>query len=156
MNFDAITVAPYMGEDSIRPFLDYTDKWTIILALTSNAGAADFEMQKIGDSYLFEKVINTLNKWGTTDNLMFVAGATQSKYLSLIRKLVPDHFLLVPGVGFQGGSLADVGTHAMNKDIGLLVNVSRAIIYASSGENFVEEARVIANQYQYEMERLMS
>lgn len=155
MNFDAITVAPYMGEDSIRPFLDYTDKWTIVLALTSNEGARDFEMLKTGDSYLFEKVIDTVSKWGTTENLMFVAGATQSEHLAKIRKVIPDHFLLVPGVGFQGGSLADVAATAMTKDVGLLVNVSRAVLYASSGENFVEEAGVIAGQYQYEMERLM-
>lgn len=155
MNFDAITVAPYMGEDSIRPFLEYDNKWTIVLGLTSNKGANDFELQPSGDKLLFERVIETIAKWGTTDNLMFVAGATHSEYLTRVRKMIPDHFLLVPGVGFQGGSLADVAATAMTKDVGLLVNVSRAIIYASSTENFADEARVIANQYQYEMEKLM-
>ena len=155
MDFDAITVAPYMGEDSIRPFLEYKDKWTIVLGLTSNKGAIDFELQPSGDKLLFEKVIETTAKWGTTDNLMFVAGATQTEYLSRVRKIVPDHFLLVPGVGFQGGSLAEVAATAMNKDVGLLVNVSRAILYASSEENFAEESRITAKQYNYEMLKLL-
>lgn len=153
MKFDAITVAPYMGEDSVRPFLEYEDKWTIVLALTSNKGAADFEMQPMaGDEvHLYEKVITTIAKWGTKDNLMFVIGATKAESFAGIREMVPDHFLLVPGVGFQGGSLAEVSKYGMNKDCGLLVNASRAIIYASEKEDFAEEAKAIAAQYQFEM-----
>lgn len=151
MPFDAITVAPYMGEDSVRPFLDYKDKWTIVLALTSNKGASDFELQNCGNMMLYEKVIETVSKWGDSENLMFVTGATQSGSLVSIRKRIPDHFLLVPGVGFQGGSVAEVSRNAMNKDTGLLVNVSRAIIYASADENFAGAARATAQQYQSEM-----
>lgn len=151
--FDAITVAPYMGEDSIRPFLEYPDKWTIVLGLTSNKGSADFQQQTLAVSGrpLFEKVLETVAGWGTTDNLMFVVGATRAEDLSGIRKIIPDHFLLVPGVGFQGGSLAEVSQHGMNKDIGLLVNVSRAVIYAGYGEDFAAEAETIAGQYVVEM-----
>jgi orotidine-5'-phosphate decarboxylase len=155
LQFDAITVAPYMGEDSIRPFLEYNDKWTIVLGLTSNKGANDFELQQTGDGPLYEKVIRKVSSWGTPENLMFVTGATQASELANIRKIIPDHFLLVPGVGFQGGSLRDVTYHGANKDIGLLVNVSRAIIYASNGEDFATEARQIALQYQAEMEQLL-
>jgi orotidine-5'-phosphate decarboxylase len=162
LNFDAITVAPYMGEDSIRPFLEYENKWTIVLGLTSNKGAYDFEMLKVIDKstantgqFLYEKVLTTVSKWGNTNNLMFVTGATQANELSNIRKIIPDHFILVPGVGFQGGSLKEVSTHAMNKDCGLLVNVSRAIIYASEEEIFATEAREIALQYQMEMAALL-
>jgi orotidine-5'-phosphate decarboxylase len=158
--FDAITVAPYMGEDSIRPFLEYDNKWTIVLGLTSNKGAADFELLKVydqnagsrnSDPYLFEKVITSIAGWGNTNNLMFVTGATQAAELTAIRKIIPDHFLLVPGVGFQGGSLEEVSLHGMNKDVGLLVNASRAIIYAGADENFADEAKAIASQYQAEM-----
>ncbi|MEO7263869.1 MAG: orotidine-5'-phosphate decarboxylase [Ferruginibacter sp.] len=149
--FDAITVAPYMGEDSIRPFLEYENKWTIVLGLTSNKGAKDFEMQKIEGEFLFEKVIKTVSQWGTPDNLMFVTGATQASEVENIRNIIPDNFLLVPGVGFQGGSLAEVSKFGLNKDCGLLVNVSRAIIYASDKENFAAEAGIIAQQYQEEM-----
>ncbi|HRH48794.1 MAG TPA: orotidine-5'-phosphate decarboxylase [Panacibacter sp.] len=151
LQFDAITVAPYMGEDSIRPFLEYEHKWTIVLGLTSNKGAQDFEMQKTGGEFLYEKVLRTVTQWGTPENLMFVVGATQASELSNIRKIIPDHFLLVPGVGFQGGSLEDVSKHGMNKDCGLLVNASRAIIYAGDDENFAGEAKEIAMQYQKEM-----
>jgi orotidine-5'-phosphate decarboxylase len=153
MNFDAITVAPYMGEDSIRPFLEYDDKWTIVLGLTSNKGAADFEMQQLEKDglLLYEKVITTIARWGTEENLMFVIGATKAEELTHIRTLIPNHFLLVPGVGFQGGSLADVCKYGMNKDCGLLVNASRAIIYASEDEDFAEEAAAIALQYKTEM-----
>jgi orotidine-5'-phosphate decarboxylase len=174
LNFDAITVAPYMGEDSIRPFLEYDNKWTIVLGLTSNKGAKDFELQRLvredtnqgnGDDtnqrekmYLYESVIETVSKWGTPENLMFVTGATQASELTSIRKFIPDNFLLVPGVGFQGGSLEEVskygmiskGTSAMAQ-CGLLVNASRAIIYASEKEDFAVEARAIAQQYQKEM-----
>lgn len=151
MDFDAITVAPYMGEDSVRPFLEYENKFTIVLGLTSNKGAADFELQPSGDELLYEKVIKTVASWGNADNLMFVVGATQAKQLAHIRTMIPENFLLVPGVGFQGGSLEEVSEYGMNKDCGLLVNVSRSIIYASGKENFAEEAGVIAQQYAVEM-----
>ncbi|HEX4374517.1 MAG TPA: orotidine-5'-phosphate decarboxylase [Puia sp.] len=151
LNFDAITVAPYMGEDSIRPFLEYENKWTIVLGLTSNAGAKDFELQKTGEEYLYEKVIATISRWGTTENTMFVIGATQASQFEKIRQLIPDHFYLVPGVGAQGGSLKDISEKAMNKDCGILVNVSRDIIYASDKEDFPEKAATKAEQYQKEM-----
>jgi orotidine-5'-phosphate decarboxylase len=149
--FDAITVAPYMGEDSLRPFLEYPDKWTIVLGLTSNPGARDFELQRTGDEFLYEKVLKTVQKWGTEENLMFVIGATRPEEFNNIRKIIPRHFLLIPGVGFQGGSLDEISAHALNDDIGVLVNVSRAIIFAGDQENFAEEARLIAQQYQREM-----
>jgi orotidine-5'-phosphate decarboxylase len=149
--FDAVTVAPYMGEDSIRPFLSYPDKWTIVLGLTSNPGSKDFEMQRVGEDYLYEKVIKKCMEWGNAENLMFVIGATQPAYFEKIRSISPDHFFLVPGVGSQGGSLKDISEKAMNADTGLLVNVSRAIIYASEKEDFAEESRAIAAQFQYEM-----
>jgi orotidine-5'-phosphate decarboxylase len=154
-NFDAVTVAPYMGEDSIRPFLDYNDKWTIVLGLTSNKGARDFEFQKTGDDYVYEVVLKTVMQWGTPENLMFVIGATQAQQLESIRSILPEHFLLVPGVGFQGGSLSEVSKYGLNKDGGLLVNVSRAIIYASEDENFAEEAAAIASQYAEEMKQFV-
>ena len=149
--FDSITVAPYMGEDSVKPFLEYEDKWAIVLGLTSNKGANDFELQKTGEDFLYEKVLKTASTWGTPDNLMFVVGATQASELANIRKIIPDHFLLVPGVGFQGGSLEEVCKYGMNKDYGLLVNASRAIIYAGDDENFAADAKEIAMQYQTEM-----
>jgi orotidine-5'-phosphate decarboxylase len=155
LKFDAITVAPYMGEDSIRPFLDYENKVTIVLGLTSNNGANDFELQKIGEDYLYEKVLKTVSEYGSTDNLMFVVGATQAKELESIRKIIPHHFLLVPGVGFQGGSLEDVVKYGKNDEIGLLINASRVIIYASDDETFAIEAGEIAKQYQFEMMGLM-
>ena len=151
LNFDAITVAPYMGADSIQPFLEYENKWTIVLGLTSNQGSEDFQQQKTGENYLYEKVIKKVSEWGTKENLMFVVGATKADELSSIRKIVPDNFLLIPGVGFQGGSLAEVSKYGLNKDCGLLVNASRAIIYAGNDKNFAEEARIIAQQYQTEM-----
>jgi orotidine-5'-phosphate decarboxylase len=156
LSFDAITVAPYMGEDSIRPFLEYDDKFTIVLGLTSNAGAKDFELQKTGEEYLYETVLRTVSKWGTPDNLMFVAGATKAEQLKHIRKIIPDNFLLVPGVGAQGGSLTDVAKFGMNKDCGLLVNASRAIIYAGHKEDFAEQASLAAQDYQKEMENLLT
>ncbi len=140
LSFDAITVAPYMGEDSVRPFLEYKDKWTIVLGLTSNSGSKDFELQQAGDGLLYEKVLTTVAGWGTPDNLMFVIGATQAESFERVRKLTPDHFYLVPGVGAQGGSLKDISSKAMNGDVGLLVNASRAVIFASSGEDFAEAA----------------
>ncbi|MDE3236572.1 MAG: orotidine-5'-phosphate decarboxylase [Bacteroidota bacterium] len=149
--FDAVTVAPYMGEDSIRPFLEYENKFTIVLGLTSNKGARDFELQKTGDQFLYEKVLTTVASWGTPDNLMFVVGATQAKELASIRKIIPDNFLLVPGVGSQGGSLEEVSKYGMNKDCGLLVNASRAVIYAASDEQFAQAATQAAKAYNDEM-----
>ncbi len=161
--FNAITVAPYMGEDSVKPFLQFENKWAIVLGLTSNPGSEDFEQQLIvgqatnnGDEYLYELVLKKVSTWGTPGNLMFVVGATKATELAEIRKIIPDHFLLVPGVGFQGGSLADVSKYGMNSDCGLLVNASRAIIYASEKENFAEEARIIAQQYQAEMKKYLT
>lgn len=149
--FDALTVAPYMGEDSVKPFLEYKDKWTIVLGLTSNPGARDFELQPAGDGYLYEKVLTTVSGWGTPENLMFVIGATKPEWFDSIRRLTPDHFYLVPGVGSQGGSLEEISRKAMNKDIGLLVNVSRDVIYAAKGEDFAEAAGVKARGYREEM-----
>jgi orotidine-5'-phosphate decarboxylase len=166
--FDAVTVAPYMGEDSVRPFLEYDNKFTIVLGLTSNKGANDFQklivsnhsndstlvpsiLQGHTEDYLYKKVLSKIAEWGTKDNLMFVVGATQATDLEDIRQIVPDNFLLIPGVGFQGGSLHDVSKYGLNKDVGLLVNASRAIIYASEDENFAVEAAEIAKQYQLEM-----
>ncbi len=159
LNVDAVTVAPYMGEDSIRPFLEYDNKWAIVLGLTSNAGAADFEMQAMASvptKLLYETILEKISSWGTTGNLMFVTGATKTAEMQRIRQIIPEHFLLVPGVGFQGGSLADVHQYAANNDVGLLVNVSRAIIYASDAENFADEAKHIALQYQHEMQQYLS
>lgn len=156
MDFDAVTVAPYMGEDSVKPFMSYPDRWVILLALTSNKGASDFQFLKneTGD-LLFESVLKISQKWGTTDHMMYVAGATQAQKLEEIRELVPDHFLLVPGVGAQGGSLQEVARYGMNDQCGLLVNSSRAIIYASTGEDFAEKARLAATDLQLEMEELL-
>ena len=151
LNFDAITIAPYMGYDSIMPFLEYENKWTIVLGLTSNKGSEDFQQQKTGNDYLYEAVIKKVSEWGTKENLMFVVGATKAIDLSTVRKIVPDNFLLIPGVGFQGGSLAEVSNYGLNGDCGLLVNVSRAIIYAGEDENFAKQSRIIAQQYQTEM-----
>ena len=151
ISFDAVTVAPYMGSDSVKPFLNYKNKWTIVLGLTSNKGSEDFQQQKIGDHFLYEDVIRKTSEWGTKENLMFVVGATKASGLSFIRKIIPDHFLLIPGVGAQGGSLSEVCKYGLNNDCGLLINASRAIIYASNDENFAEEARKIAQKYQTEM-----
>jgi len=156
-DFDAVTVAPYMGEDSVKPFMTYLDKWVIILALTSNKGAFDFQFledQKTGDK-LYESVLKTSQTWGTTNNIMYVVGATKAENLKEIREIVPEHFLLVPGVGAQGGSLQEVAQYGMNEQCGLLVNSSRAIIYASNGEDFAKEARVQAEIVQVEMEELL-
>jgi orotidine-5'-phosphate decarboxylase len=149
--FDAITVAPYMGADSVLPFLEYKDKWTIVLGLTSNTGARDFELQKAGEELLYEKVLRTAAQWGTADQLMFVVGATQASEFTNIRAITPHHFYLVPGVGAQGGSLKEISEKAMNKEVGLLVNASRAIIYASDKEDFAAKAKQIASEYQQEM-----
>jgi orotidine-5'-phosphate decarboxylase len=151
LNFDAITVAPYMGEDSVKPFLEFENKWAIVLGLTSNPGSKDFEKQLEAMEYLYETVLRKVSSWGNINNLMFVIGATKASDLEEIRKIIPDHFLLVPGVGFQGGSLEEVSKYGMNKDCGLLVNASRAIIYAGEKDDFASEARIIAQQYQSEM-----
>ena len=167
LNFDAVTVAPYMGEDSVKPFLEYNDKWAIVLGLTSNVGAKDFELQRFdtktdlldegihiekhGTKFLYEMVLEKVSRWGNTNNLMFVVGATQADEFANIRQLTPEHFYLVPGVGAQGGSLKEISEKAMTKDCGILVNASRAIIYVSGKEDFAGEARIIAKQYQSEM-----
>ena len=153
LNFDSITVAPYMGKDSVLPFFNFKNKWVILLALTSNEGSKDFQFIKEEDQFLFEKVINKSQEWATAENLMYVVGATRGESFLNIRKLAPDHFLLVPGVGAQGGSLAEVCKYGMNKDCGLIVNSSRAIIYASNGEDFADAARIEAQKIQQEMER---
>lgn len=152
LGFDAITVAPYMGSDSVKPFLDFKNKWAILLALTSNTGADDFQRLKLAEgSQLFEHVIRKSHKWGTTQNLMYVVGATQASMLAYIRTMIPDHFLLIPGVGAQGGSLKDVSEAAMTSDCGLLVNSSRGIIYASPERDFAEKARENASELQQQM-----
>ena len=153
-NVDALTIAPYMGEDSVKPFLEYEGKWVILLALTSNKGSHDFQLFEDKDGVrLFERVLSKAQEWGTTENLMFVVGATQGSLFADIRKLAPNSFLLVPGVGAQGGSLQEVCKYGMNKDCGLLVNSSRSIIYASSEANFAEIAREKAKELQQEMEK---
>ena len=156
MNFDAVTVAPYMGADSVRPFLEFENKWAIVLALTSNKGGLDF--QKIEDKngkQLFEQVLETSQTWGTAENIMYVVGATRAEQLLEIRTIVPNHFLLIPGVGAQGGNLKDVAKYGMNKDCGLLVNSSRGIIYAGNGSDFAEKARIEAQKLQQEMAAIL-
>jgi orotidine-5'-phosphate decarboxylase len=149
--FDSITVAPYMGKDSVSPFLQFQDKWAIVLALTSNEGSKDFQTQKIGEEYLFEKVLRDVASWGTDENTMFVVGATKAESLAQIRQIIPNHFLLVPGVGAQGGSLQEVVKYGMNSEVGLLVNASRSILYASSGADYASAAATEANRMQKEM-----
>jgi orotidine 5'-phosphate decarboxylase len=151
-NLDSVTVAPYMGEDSVKPFLEYDGKWVILLALTSNKGSHDFQLteDKQGER-LFEKVLKKSQEWGTTENLMYVVGATQGKMFEDIRRVAPNHFLLVPGVGAQGGSLQEVCKYGMTKDCGLLVNSSRGIIYASTDNDFAEVAAAKAKELQKEM-----
>ena len=151
-NLDSVTVAPYMGEDSVKPFLEYDGKWVILLALTSNKGSHDFQLTEDKQSErLFEKVLKKSQEWGTTENLMYVVGATQGRMFEDIRRIAPNHFLLVPGVGAQGGSLQEVCKYGMTKDCGLLVNSSRGIIYASKDEDFAEIAGQKAKQLQLEM-----
>ena len=151
-NLDSVTVAPYMGEDSVKPFLEYDGKWVILLALTSNKGSHDFQLTEDKQSErLFEKVLKKSQEWGTTENLMYVVGATQGKMFEDIRRIAPNHFLLVPGVGAQGGSLQEVCKYGMTKDCGLLVNSSRGIIYASKDEDFAEIAGQKAKELQLEM-----
>jgi len=169
MPFDALTVNPYLGRDSVKPFLSHPGKWAIILALTSNPGAKDFQvlqpqmpffLEKLGikTSYgkrLFELVMEESSRWGTPDNTMFVVGATHPDFLSSVREIVPDHFLLIPGVGAQGGKLGDIARKVMNKDVGIIVNSSRNIIYASSGKDFDTAARMAAKSLQQQMAHIL-
>lgn len=153
MKVDALTVAPYMGEDSVSPFLSYDGAWVIVLALTSNPGSHDFQLTKDENGeMLFEKVLRTSQKWGSDQNMMYVVGATQGKSFENVRSIVPNHFLLVPGVGAQGGSLEEVCKYGMNDECGLLVNASRAVIFADSSENFAKIAGEKAQAYQQQME----
>ena len=155
-DFDAVTVAPYMGRDSIDPFLEFTGKWVILLGLTSNAGARDFQLQMMDSGkYLYEEVIEVSKYWGNVDNLMYVVGATKSSHLQKIRNIIPDNFLLVPGVGAQGGSLEEVVEHGSNQMGGLLINSSRGIIYASSGNDFAERSADSALSVQREMAKFL-
>ncbi|WDF54097.1 orotidine-5'-phosphate decarboxylase [Mucilaginibacter sp. KACC 22063] len=151
MSFDAITITPYMGNDSVTPYLKYEGKWVILLALTSSTGSKDFQYLNTGDGHLYETVIQKANTWAGADRMMFVVGATKGEEFTTIRKHAPDNFLLVPGVGAQGGSLEDVCRYGMTKDCGLLINSSRSIIYASSGEDFAESARAEALKLQQQM-----
>lgn len=154
--FDSVTIAPYMGSDSVEPFLSFPDKWVILLALTSNPGSMDFQLRKDAQGKeLYKKVLETSKQWGDADNLMYVVGATRAEYLAEIRKIVPDNFLLIPGVGAQGGSLADVAKYGMNQHCGLLVNSSRAIIYKSNEEDFAEKAKNEAKVIRMEMQELL-
>lgn len=156
-NFDAVTVAPYMGEDSVSPFLKFKNKWVILLALTSNKGANDFQLieSKTGQP-LFEDVLETSQHWGSSSNLMYVVGATRAEMLARIREIAPHHFLLVPGVGAQGGSLKEVAEFGLNQDCGLLINASRSIIFASNGEDFAKKAAEEAQNMQKEMSVILS
>ncbi len=151
MDFDSVTVAPYMGADSVKPFLEFDGKWVILLALTSNAGGQDFQVLNVGGEQLFEKVLDKSQEWGDDSNLMFVVGATRAELLEKVREHAPNNFLLVPGVGAQGGSLEEVSKYGMNKQCGLLVNSSRGIIYASKGEDFADVARAEAKKLRDEM-----
>lgn len=155
LDFDAVTVAPYMGYDSVSPFLKYTDKWTILLALTSNPGSADFQQLDVQEKKVYEKVLETSLTWEGSNRLMYVVGATQARELEHIRRIVPEHFLLVPGVGAQGGSLEEVSRLGMNQWVGLLVNSSRSIIYAGKGKDFAELAGKEAQKMQQEMSRCL-
>ena len=157
MPFDAVTLSPYMGKDSVAPFLEYKDKWAIILALTSNPSATDYQIiqEKESNEYIFEKTLKFGQRWGNTDQIMFVCGATQAYKFQQIRKIAPDNFLLVPGVGAQGGSLEDVATFGMNDSCGLLVNSSRGIIYASNGTDFAEKAGEKAQELAEQMKALL-
>ena len=157
MDVDGVTLAPYMGKDTVAPLLEYDNRWAVILALTSNGSAADFELSKLEDGrFVFEQVLEKAASWGNEDNTMFVVGATQAAMLTDVRRIVPNHFLLVPGVGAQGGSLEEVARYGMNSRCGLLVNSSRAIIYADQSENFAQVAGQCAQQMQQDMARLLT
>ncbi len=156
LDIQAVTVAPYMGEDSVKPFLNYSGHWVILLGLTSNKGSHDFQLTPDADGErLFERVLRISQTWGSTDNMMYVVGATQGKLFEDVRRIVPDHFLLVPGVGAQGGSLEDVARYGMNNMCGLIVNSSRQIIYAGNDEHFAEAARTQAQAVQKQMKQLL-
>jgi orotidine-5'-phosphate decarboxylase len=155
--FDAVTVAPYMGADSVQPFLAFDGKWVVILALTSNKGSNDFQLfSDASGKQLYERVLERTSQWGSAENTMYVVGATKAEMLAHIRKIVPDHFLLVPGVGAQGGDLQEVARYGLNKHCGLLVNASRSIIFASSSEDFAEKAAAEAENMQVDMQRILS
>lgn len=156
LNFDSITVAPYMGSDSVEPFLAFSNKFTILLALTSNVGGLDFQTLKIDNEALYKKVLKTSLHWKNSQNLMFVVGATRPEYFKSIRKIVPHHFLLVPGIGAQGGNLQDVCKYGLNEDVGLLINSSRGIIYASNEADFAQKAAQKAVELQQEMQRILN
>ncbi len=153
-DFDSVTVAPYMGHDSVEPFLSHEGKWAIILALTSNPGAADFQLEEKGEP-LFKKLLRKSSTWGSAENTMYVIGATRPEMIKEVRAIIPNHFLLVPGVGAQGGSLEEIAAHGMNEDCGLLINSSRGIIYASKGEDFADVAREEAIKLKVKMEALL-
>jgi orotidine-5'-phosphate decarboxylase len=156
MNFDSITVAPYMGEDSVKPFLEFKNKWVILLAHTSNSGSSDFQLiESKSGKKLYEEVITKSQQWGTPEQLMYVVGATRADKIAEIRKLAPEHFFLVPGIGAQGGDLAETSKHGLNKQCGLLVNSTRAIIYASSDKDFAKTAGVEAKEVKDEMAALL-
>ena len=157
LDFDSVTVAPYMGEDSVKPFLAFKNKWVVLLALTSNKGAFNFQFLKDSNSgkAFFEEVLTQSQQWGNTDNLMYVVGATQAEMLGSIRNIIPDHFLLVPGVGAQGGSLEEVAKYGLNKQCGLIVNSSRGIIFASGKDDFAKKAKEQAFLLQKQMEEIL-
>lgn len=155
LQFDAITVAPYMGRDSVEPFLAFENKFTILLALTSNIGAYDFQTLKTDNNILYKKVVETSKTWNNAENLMYVVGATKAEFFKEIRKIIPNSFLLVPGIGAQGGSLEEVCTHGLNKEVGLLINSSRSIIYASNENDFAYKAREEATKLQQEMKIIL-
>lgn len=155
LGFDSVTIAPYMGQDSVEPFLDFDGKFAILLALTSNPGAFDFQTQKVDGVELYKQVLETSKNWKNSQNLMYVVGATKAEYLQEIRQIVPDSFLLIPGVGAQGGSLEEVCKYGMNNQVGLLINSSRGIIYASNKEDFAQAARASAKQLQQQMENIL-
>jgi orotidine-5'-phosphate decarboxylase len=156
MPFDAVTIAPYMGRDSVDPFLAYPDKWVILLAKTSNASSNDFQELYVGEDYLYQQVIEISSKWGGKDQMMYVVGATQPESLQVIRKMVPDHFFLVPGVGAQGGNMEEVIRYGSTGDGGLLINSSRQIIYASPGKDFAKAAGNEARKLQQQMEQMLN
>jgi orotidine-5'-phosphate decarboxylase len=156
LNFDSVTVAPYMGKDSVEPFLAFENKNTIMLALTSNEGAFDFQVLETNEKELYKQVLETSKGWKNSENLMYVVGATKAEYFTEIRKIVPNNFLLVPGVGAQGGNLQDVCKYGMNNEVGLLINSSRGIIYASNQKDFAEKAREEALKLQQEMELILN
>lgn len=155
LNFDSVTVAPYMGKDSVEPFLAFENKHTILLALTSNEGAFDFQTLNTNEKPIYQQVLETSKTWKNSENLMYVVGATKAEYFAEIRKIVPDNFLLVPGIGAQGGNLQEVCKYGLNRNIGLLINSSRAIIYASNGNDFAEKARAEAHKIQQEMDAIL-